>query len=279
VVFEEAFADTPQLKLQDLTQNDIGIYIYGMFNDNPRVSLLNPDYSNKLRLLVQEIIAKASGICLWVRLVVKSLLAGIRNRDSISDLRRRLKILPADIKALYMYLLEQVEDVYRAQSYRMLQLVVQSNNPISTMQLSFAGETLKSVLAEPIRALTDQEEQMRQDELKVHLASRCAGMIEIGGEPVPSKGHTTFNSIIPVKPFAASSNTVPRVELLHQTVVDFVKQSDIAKFLIKWSKSSSFDLYETLLRVTLLEIKRYPSLEWSESSDIVGGCINVCKKQ
>jgi hypothetical protein len=51
--------------------------------------------------LVEEIVEKANEVFLWVKLVVQSLLAGLGNRDSITDLQRRLRELPSDLEKLY----------------------------------------------------------------------------------------------------------------------------------------------------------------------------------
>ena len=45
-------------------------------------------------IFVKEIVTKANGVFLWIQLVVKSLLNGLKNRDDISDLRQRLEECP-----------------------------------------------------------------------------------------------------------------------------------------------------------------------------------------
>lgn len=100
IVFEETFTG-PGLKLQNLTRGDISHYVEDKLANHrhmQRLSITNP---GQARSLVREIVNKASGVFLWVRLVVRSLLQGLRDSNRVSDLQRRLKHLPADLEALY----------------------------------------------------------------------------------------------------------------------------------------------------------------------------------
>ena len=67
-------------------------------------------------------VTKASGVFLWVVLVVRSLLRGLRNRDTIKDLRKRLEELPFGLAALYTHMLGHVEPLYKEQSSRAFQI-------------------------------------------------------------------------------------------------------------------------------------------------------------
>jgi hypothetical protein len=53
--------------------------------------------------LTREIVTKASGVFLWVKLAVHSLLDGFTNRDCISDLQIDSKHYPLMSKALQVY--------------------------------------------------------------------------------------------------------------------------------------------------------------------------------
>ncbi|KAE9367301.1 hypothetical protein N431DRAFT_494351 [Stipitochalara longipes BDJ] len=87
VVFEDAFSECPQLKLQYLTAG--------------RMKRLYDSQPLEGAKLVQEIVEKAAGVFLWVRLVVSSLLHGLMNRDKIADLQRRIRLLPSELESLF----------------------------------------------------------------------------------------------------------------------------------------------------------------------------------
>jgi hypothetical protein len=61
---------------------------------------------------MQEVVEKAEGVFLWVRIVVDSLLRGIRNLDNMLVLLGRLNLLPRELEPLYEYLMSQIEPVY-----------------------------------------------------------------------------------------------------------------------------------------------------------------------
>lgn len=101
VDLQDAFQSQPSLKLEDLTYKDVKDYDTGRFAGYAAFSNLrrcNLAFANQL---VGNIVSKASGVCLWVKLVIDSLLAGISYGDRIEDLQRRLDFLPSDLETLY----------------------------------------------------------------------------------------------------------------------------------------------------------------------------------
>ncbi|PVH83511.1 hypothetical protein DL98DRAFT_615812, partial [Cadophora sp. DSE1049] len=98
LVFEKAFRPFPSLRLQDLTSNDIAKYVHDKVADHERMKDLRSFDSEDAGQLASEIVAKASGVFLWVTLVVKSLLNGFTNRDRMHDLLKRVRAFPTDLE-------------------------------------------------------------------------------------------------------------------------------------------------------------------------------------
>ena len=76
-IFQDAFEGCPQLKLEDLTYNDIATYVQGQLCGHRRfrgLMQLNPLVTEAL---TTSLIRKVSGVYLWVRLVMKELWRGI----------------------------------------------------------------------------------------------------------------------------------------------------------------------------------------------------------
>jgi hypothetical protein len=101
VACEEAFDQGPMLILQDLTYRDIEMYVSDMLGEHQRMLELKKEDPEGAPQLVTEIVDRASGVFLWVKLVVRSLLDGLSNYDRVSDLQERLWILPVDLEDLY----------------------------------------------------------------------------------------------------------------------------------------------------------------------------------
>jgi hypothetical protein len=97
LVFQDAFQNCPKRILQDLTRNDIKIFAHDSLYNHPRFSRLLSLEPERTPMLVTEIVDKASGVFLWVYLVVRSLMEGLTNADRMIDLGRRLEELPDNI--------------------------------------------------------------------------------------------------------------------------------------------------------------------------------------
>jgi hypothetical protein len=88
LIFQEAFKGCCGLQLQDLTRNDIRLYEFDKLQTNSQMELLKQSDPVSAELLVETIIDHSNGVFLWVSIVTRSLLIGLRNHDSISDLQR-----------------------------------------------------------------------------------------------------------------------------------------------------------------------------------------------
>ncbi|EPE36694.1 hypothetical protein GLAREA_08857 [Glarea lozoyensis ATCC 20868] len=102
VIFEDSFGQFANLKMSNL----------GKMRANTAFQRLAEAEPETTDQLVQEIVHKAEGVFLWVRIVVKSLLSGMRNLDDMSDLWRRLELLPKELEPLYEHLVVNIEPVY-----------------------------------------------------------------------------------------------------------------------------------------------------------------------
>lgn len=87
-----------RLSVQDLTNNDILLYINDNLEQNSQFQALKHRDTESATALVQEIRDKAQGVFLWIYLIIRSLLRGLRNVDGISDLRGRLNELPGELE-------------------------------------------------------------------------------------------------------------------------------------------------------------------------------------
>lgn len=122
-IFNEAFAESFSLKLQDLTADDIRTYINTEMKRIRQGRRFAEKKSSDFRSLVSDTINKASGVFLWVRLVVRSLQAGLRNGDSVEELKGRLDDTPNDLLSLFQKMVNNLDDRYKAQATRMFRMI------------------------------------------------------------------------------------------------------------------------------------------------------------
>jgi len=183
LVFEDAFQSFPRLRLQGLTFSDIQQYVDDKVSNHRRMNQLRNSDPGNAEDLVAEVVKKASGVFLWVVLVVDSLLEGLTNRDRIADLQKRVALLPADLEDLYGHmLLKHIDPFYHEQSSQIFQIFCAAEFApfLSALTLEFALEADTSLaLTSPItpRRITDLD--IRCSEMTDMLKSRCGGLLEV----------------------------------------------------------------------------------------------------
>ncbi|CEI63463.1 unnamed protein product [Fusarium venenatum] len=202
LIFEDAFLQAPNLLLQGYTRPDILHYVASQLNQNEgfaRLQRRDPQYAGEL---IDNITKESSGVFLWIRLVVNSLLAGLTYDDRISDLQRRLNLLPRDLEALYVAITESLDPFYFAHAAQYFKFMAACSSPPSVLLFSLADEEGSNFTLELlVKRFTKDEEEIRIDTARRQSNSRCKGLLEIG-----SGGN---------------------VQYLHRTVKDYLNGPDV----------------------------------------------------
>ncbi|KAH7091669.1 hypothetical protein FB567DRAFT_279507 [Paraphoma chrysanthemicola] len=247
--FEDAFAALPKLRLHQLTHDDITTYVHDKLGLHPRVEELTMEDPEGAKALITSIVDSASGVFLWVSLVVESLIEGLQNYDTLEDLDRRLQELPRDLEELFRHMLRKIPPEYKEQSSRFFQLI-RSNREQPTNQsfpyiptaltavgLYYAEADLNVIMKATIYHMPEEEVQTKVRKVEGRLRSRCAGLLELRAR----KNHVLFDA-------------GHEVVYLHRSVADFLKLpevwADIAGF------SPAYDPCIPLIQSLLMRIKR-----------------------
>ncbi|KAE8447877.1 hypothetical protein EG329_010106 [Mollisiaceae sp. DMI_Dod_QoI] len=265
IAFEDAFGTSPSLRLQDLTYEDIRLFVEGSLTNHPKWTKLIRENPKGAENLVVEIVSKANGVFLWVKLIVVSLLNGMTNHDDISDLQNRLRALPTELERLYSHLLSHIEPpFYLKQASKIFQLVraareMETNSPLDAslkskpltiLQLSFAYEDMAQdpnnwdVMA--LDSLTSSEPLNRAQRMADLLKTRCAGLLELGDE-VPDREVGDLS--------CRGSLSLKSVTYLHQTVREFLEREDNWQMILSRTAGSDFSTGSRLLKSHVLWAK------------------------
>lgn len=241
LVCEDAFKGVPSLRLQDLTFQDIQLYTTEKLQMNSKFQKLAIEEPEQAPILILEIVMKADGVFLWVKLVVASLLAGLRNGDDLSVLQQRLRALPRGLEHLYEHMLKvRIESVYESQSSQILQLVHAVDEPHTTLSLALAlDEKLHKTIYTRESSLNGTEISEKCEIMSDRLKSRCAGLIEIRG-------------------VHEESGNLGTVQYMHRTVRDFLEIPRTWSFLLSATAGTDFRLHKSLLRSILLHHRLVP---------------------
>jgi hypothetical protein len=244
IEFEECFRDFPSLKLQDLTHKDIECYVTDKLNKNDKFRARAAEQPKQASSLTSEITEKADGVFLWVRIVVDSLLKGLRNRDDISVLQERLELLPGRLKALYAFMFGLIEDIYRQKAAEIFQVVRASriyrdhlnsqrrqNEPLSILALYFA--VASEIDIETIKLYQAPDLAARCEEMEVHLTVRCAGLLEVWKD---------------------KEKKINRVQYLHRTARDFIESDQVWKAIQQRTALTKFNPNASMVRSCLYQL-------------------------
>lgn len=118
--FVDAFGSGPwKIRLEDLTRRDMLIYVHDHLEADSKFANLRARDAESASDLITNVVNRAEGVFLWVYLVVRSLLRGLRTEDSICDLKRRMEALPPDLGNFFERMLNEIEDVYRQRTARL----------------------------------------------------------------------------------------------------------------------------------------------------------------
>jgi hypothetical protein len=250
LVFEDAFRSLPGLRLQDLTFDDIKNYVANELEAHHRMRKLSLREPTHARELVHEIVTKADGVFLWVRLVVRGLLNGLMNRDGISDLRMRLHALPSELSALYKHMLNFVEPLYQEQAsrtFRIYQAMIERKQHVSALELEAAITATRDLaIATKIGPVSDEDIKDRCEQVDAHLKSRCAGLLEV-------QGHRSLT----LDGVEGRVRYALKVAYLHRTVKEFLESEDVqAEMLRHTTAQEDFEPNIAILMSYIIRLKQ-----------------------
>jgi hypothetical protein len=263
-VFEQFYYKTPQLKLQDLTFNDIRQYASDSLNKLPtsrRIMRKEPQKSERLK---ENIARNADGVFLWAALALKALIARISSQDTVADVEAKLNTLPTDLDDLFRHLLFESRTPSDLEEQARILLIIRAREAVCDMTMDESSNTLTLYLLAladhgeniditlPIEQPSAEEITETCKEMRDRLSSLCAGLLVLhGGDSVRVGTHARFADPEKVDAQALAQS---RVSYLHRTVRDFLIQSG-AFHSAEQHTDSEFDAYICLLISHILRLK------------------------
>ncbi|PVI00440.1 hypothetical protein DM02DRAFT_473949, partial [Periconia macrospinosa] len=226
-VFEKALGanSDAKLHLEDLTRDDIRLYVQDNLKQDERFEALEEDGETSKMVLITEIVDLAHGVFLWVVLVVRDLLRGLSNDDTVSLLKKRLYSLPPTLETYFKSMLDRIDTVYREQTAQILLLALEPHRILTLVTLSFLDQHgTRYAIERPIQDSSDSQLQKICFRTRTRVQARCSDLVVIA----------------PIKP---NYYREPRVRFLHRTVRDFLLTRDIQEYLLE-QLCSPFDTRE-----------------------------------
>jgi hypothetical protein len=243
-VFEESFGLNPECKiyLQDLNKADIELYVNDKLRNRPefeKMRAASPGTDVLIGQLIEEVVEKSQGVFLWVFLVVKSLIDGLRNHDRLSQLQKRLRQFPGDLQQFFNHMFQSMDPVYHSQTAQMFQVALQVSKPPSPLLYYYLDELEDSpdlAFSMEIYAMGTSELAERIESSRKRINGRCKGLLEV----------TATDSAEDAREYY--------VDFLHRTVKDYLMTTEIRRVFISW-QPHDFDTDLAICQSTLAEFK------------------------
>lgn len=258
LVFEDSFKSNQSLRLQDLTLGDVRSYVIDKFNGNRGYRRLASQEPDLAPYLVEEVVTKADGVFLWVRLVVHSLLQGLNNRDTLADLQRRLRLLPPDLEDLYQLMMKNIDSFYRGKASETFQLlsatqlvadnIGNTKSPeyaILSVQALWLADTEHGNLATRARVeyIPNKEIYLRCEKVIDQLKVRTAGLVEVR----INKSTGLFTPEF-------------KIQYLHRTVRDYFQREEVRKTILGWTAEKDYNPHVALMKSYLLHLRVFANM-------------------
>ncbi|KAK6197240.1 hypothetical protein LQW54_010810 [Pestalotiopsis sp. IQ-011] len=245
--FEEAYgrSEETMLRVHELTKTDIVRYASDLLEKRINLgggsSARGDDTKNKL---MREIVERAEGVFLWVNLVVHSLSEGLTNADTIDTLRDRLDEIPRDLELLFKRILDSIDKNYWKESSMIFQMATTAKFALPAGVYSVVYEHEDDYcLRDDLQPMNTRQYEKAIRMLKLRLAARTKGLLEIGATPKVQPDDYDFYA--------------PHVVIfLHRTVKDFLSAGKIEE-LLRSRLHGPFDPDFALCRGLLVQLKRF----------------------
>lgn len=186
-------------QLQDFTEDDIRDYCLGSIQSHVT------DDVDKLKEIIPDIVQRARGVFLWVKLVVKDLAAGLESNLQLEDLQQLLSSLPTELNEYYRGIIQRIPKAHRWTTYMLLEMVCRGLVSLTLDELMLNLNRLNQPPSRKVGQGASLKQKLQQhrspiEDKREFIATYGGGLVEIS------------------LPLSDSS----QVQLLHQTAQDFI---------------------------------------------------------
>lgn len=219
-VFRDAFVRSPSLAVENLTRDDIDLYVRDHFGGSEGFRELRAMQTTAADALIRDVVDKAQGVFLWIKVVVAALLEGLSEGDRLAELQRTLDDLPEDLSQLFQAIWDRIDSRYHDEASQLFQIMEEAAGlpwglSALTLWLSDKDHDINMTKAD----VDDINQEAVVLALKRRLSSRTKGLLEIHPDN--------------------------RVNYMHRSVFDWIAEHSGA---LRFASSPEFDPHLALLK-------------------------------
>ncbi|KAL8774445.1 MAG: hypothetical protein Q9209_000818 [Squamulea sp. 1 TL-2023] len=231
--FREEFRLCCQLRVHELNRRDLEAIVQCKLI--PTISKWIIFAHDETKDLEDLLVWKAQGVWLWLDLMIKDLIKGARDGDTLEELYIRTERTPDTIKGLYKQKLQSLDASYREEAVRYFQVLIVRGDgnvaaPISLLGLIVAEEQWWGPLIQyDLSRFQTAAFDLSCRRFEARLMSRCAGLLDI--------------QEVDVKEESVVKRHYRTVNFIHRTVKEFV-HTELEAFFLEpsWFSKASVTL-------------------------------------
>lgn len=218
--FVQEFSGFPGFKIHEHTEGDIRAYCMDIISSH------RPDAIEPLAGLLPEIVRRAQGVFLWVRLVLDDLTRTVRDVERVVDLQKVLESLPDELDDYYVTIVNRIPKSSHWDAYVLLECVSRARWDLDTRTAARAlALSLASGYTDAKRICDRRKVQAIERDLKGDRRSEWDHFLrkvaELSGGLVET----------------VRSGQQTNLQLMHQTIMEFVQHPTFKhKILGDWAK-------------------------------------------
>jgi ankyrin repeat domain-containing protein 50 len=197
-----------EICLEDNNQEDIATYALAELR---KQVLPDADFSGQggiLGVLQADVVNRASGVFMWVALVVPLVAKQYNSGKSLETIRQALQAVPSQLEEVYKHILTNVVDHdCRSQTLHLMQWIYLAEKPLSVMELCLAMVLDDSLINQGQYSCQESKDFVDSDaRMKKRIVSLTGGLAEVKYHDQSNQGHQDT------------------VQFIHQSVNDFLSK-------------------------------------------------------
>jgi hypothetical protein len=240
-IYEDVFASTQQLRLEDLTMLDIREFVdHSLYNSSSTFyrNLEEEDLKSSKTLVADKIVERAEGVFLWVRLVVNAMLQISRDGAKLEELVDELQNIPDDLNDFFLRMMKAINPQYQREASMIMQIALVDFDPMmmpktfhfnapallpTDLYYLATKESPYFCLKPSFQPLKYEKAEGYHKKLERRLVSRCMGLLEVAWGRTNAWG--------------------PKIVFLHRTVRDFLMSPRAQKILHDSTGGAPYDAH------------------------------------
>ena len=215
-VFNDVFKRSPTFQVHLKTNFDIQVYVHGRNNKYlaTRDDLCSdPEAIKSLTATCEEVVRRAQGVFLWVKLATTFLIEGLVDGENAHDIKMTLSSIrgDGDLSQLYHRILLRIQPPYLLEAFIMLQIAAAALTPWPTIEFFQAVSYIPSD-KQTFDAINELPSEL---EIERKLRSRCRTLLELQD-----------SADVPTQQLFDIPKGGEIVQVLHRTVKEYLTESN-----------------------------------------------------